>query len=112
LIVDHPAWLLPWRNPIWFEYVSHKLARLVSPLLLLVAGVANLRLVTHPLYAGLLTWHVVFYLSAFVGWWFQKAGKRSVLFGAQLMFVALNATTVLALWDAIRGRFRATWHRT
>ena len=112
LIVDHPAWLLPWRNPIWFEFVSHKLARLVSPLLLLVAAATNLWLASHPIYAVLLMWHVAFYASALVGWWFQRAGRRSVLFGAQLMFVALNATTVVALWDALRGRFRATWQRT
>ena len=112
LIVDHPAWLLPWRNPIWFEFVSHKLLRLASPLLLLVAAVANLCLASHPIYAVLLLWHVAFYVSALIGWWFQRAGRRSVLFGAQLMFVALNATTVAALWDALLGRFRATWQRT
>ena len=112
LIVNHPAWLLPWRNPIWFEFVSHKLLRLASPLLLLVAAVANLCLASHPIYAVLLMWHVAFYVSALIGWWFQRAGRRSVLFGAQLMFVALNATTVAALWDALLGRFRATWQRT
>lgn len=112
LIVNHPGWLLPWRNPIWFEFVSHKLLRLVSPLLLLAAAVANIRLANHPTYAALLTWHVAFYLSAVVGWAFQRAGRRSSLFGAPLMFVALNATTVAALWDALRGRFRATWQRS
>lgn len=112
LIVNHPGWLLPWRNPIWFEFVSHKLARLTSPLLLLTAAVANIRLSNHPLYAVLLTWHVAFYMSAFAGWAFQRAGRRSSLFGAQLMFVALNATTIAALADALRGRFRATWQRS
>lgn len=111
LIVSHPGWLLPWRNPIWLEFVSHKLARLVSPLLLLAAAITNVWLAWHPVYAVLLTWHVAFYASALVGWWFQRAGRRSVLFGAQMMFVALNATTVLALCDALRGRFRATWQR-
>lgn len=111
LIVNHSAWLLPWRNPIWFEFVSHKLARLLSPALLLAAATANILLASHPAYAVLLTWHAVFYASAMIGWWFQRAGRRSVLFGAQLMFVTLNATTVAALWDAVRGRFRATWQR-
>lgn len=112
LLVNHPTWLLPWRNPIWFEFVSHKLLRLTSPLLLLLAAAANLRLADHPAYRVILTWHAAFYLSAFAGWLFQRAGRRSVLFGAQLMFVTLNATTVAALWDALRGRFRATWQRT
>lgn len=69
-------------------------------------------LASHPHYAVLLTWHVAFYVSALIGWWFQRTGQRSVLFGAQLMFVALNATTVAALWNAVRGRFRATWQRS
>ena len=112
LIVNHPGWLLPWRNPIWFEFVSHKLARLFSPLLLATAAVANLQLASHPVYSVLLMWHVTFYGSAAAGWMFQRAGHRSRLFGAPLMFVSLNATTVAALWDALRGRFRATWHRS
>lgn len=92
--------------------VSHKLIRLVSPLLLIVAAATNLRLANHSLYALLLTWHVAFDVSALVGWWLQRTGRRSVLFGAQLMFVALNATTIVALWDAVRGRFRATWQKS
>lgn len=112
LIVNHSTWLLPWRNPIWFEFVSHKLLRLASPPLMLLAAFANVLLAIHPAYRVILTWHAAFYSSAFVGWLFQRAGRRSVLFGAQLMFVMLNATTVAALWDALRGRFRATWQRT
>ena len=73
---------------------------------------ANVTLSATPAYRVLLTLHVAFYLSAFAGWLFQRAGQRSVLFGAQLMFVALNLTTIAALCDAFRGRFRATWQRT
>ena len=112
LMVNHPSWMLPWRNPIWFEFVSHKLARLMSPLLLGIAAIANIALSASPTYGVLLTLHGTFYLSALAGWLFQKAGSRSALFGAQLMFVVLNLTTVAALCDALRGRFRATWQRT
>lgn len=111
LVINQPTCLLPWRNPIWFEFVSHKLARLVAPLLLLVAAVANVALARQPIYGVLLSMHIAFYLSALAGWAFQRAGRRSSLFGAPLMFVTLNATTVAALWDALRGRFRATWQR-
>jgi cellulose synthase/poly-beta-1,6-N-acetylglucosamine synthase-like glycosyltransferase len=111
LVLQHPAWLLPWRNPIWFEFISHKIARLASPLLLTLLAVANVMLVHEPLYGVLLTWQIAFYLSALAGWVFQQSGRRSALFGTQLMFVMLNATTTAALWDAARGRFQATWRR-
>ena len=112
LIVNHPGWLLPWRNPIWFEFVSHKLARLASPLLVAAAAVANIQLASHPVYSVLMIGHILFYGSAAAGWMFQRAGVRSTLFGAPLMFLSLNATTFAALWDALRGRFRATWQRS
>ena len=32
LIRLFPEWLSPTRNPLWFEYVSHKLLRLLAPL--------------------------------------------------------------------------------
>ncbi len=35
-----PAVLIPWRNPIWLQFLFHKLLRLVTPYLLLVGGVA------------------------------------------------------------------------
>ena len=111
LIVNQPTWLLPWRNPIWFEFVSHKLARLLSPLLLVLAAIANVWLARLPFYGVLLTLHIAFYLSALAGWAFQRAGHRSTVFAAPLLFVTLNATTVAALCDALCGRFKATWHR-
>lgn len=112
LLIHHPAWLLPWRNPIWLEYMSHKISRLFSPMLLVVLAATNLALASHPVYRILLSAHGCFYLSALAGWWFQRRGRRSVCFGAQFLFVTLNLTTIAALWDAIRGRFRATWQRT
>ncbi len=111
LIVQHPAWLLPWRNPIWFEFVSHKILRLASPLLLLILAVSNVLLFEQPLYRVLGLLHAGFYGTAFVGWFFQRVGRPSLFFGLQLMFVTLNATTVAALWDALCGRFQVTWQR-
>lgn len=112
MIVQHPAWLLPWRNPIWLEYVSHKVLRLLSPFLLLIVLTTNLLLMDQPLYRLLLILQACFYYSAFAGWLCQRLGVRSVLFGLQLTFLTLNATTLAALWDALRGRFQVTWRRT
>lgn len=112
LITAQPRWLLPWRNPIWWEYCSHKLLRLVSPLLLVVAGAANVWLLGRPVYSVTLALQIALYASAGIGWVYQQIGQRSKLFGPSLMFVSLNATTVAALWDAFLGRFQATWRKT
>jgi hypothetical protein len=111
LIVRQPRWLLPWKNPIWWEYVSHKLARLASPVLLSIAAIANLRLAAAGPYEALLAAQGAFYSAALVGWLYQRSGRRSTMFGPFLMFLSLNTTTLLALWDALRGRYRAAWQK-
>lgn len=112
LILAYPRWMKPSKNPIWWEYCSHKLARLASPLLLAVAAYANVMLVAQPFYGFLLTTQAVFYIAALIGWIYQYRGRRSQLFGPFLMFVSLNGTTVLALWDALCGRFRPAWQKS
>ena len=112
LVSSQPRWLLPWKNPIWWEFVSHKLLRLVSPLLLVAAFLSNWALASVPHYGWLLSGQLAFYGLACLGWGVARTGRKLPLVGTVLMFVSLNTTTVLALWDACRGRFRATWQRS
>ncbi|MEW9573376.1 glycosyltransferase family 2 protein [Rhodanobacter sp. Si-c] len=47
-----PWLLLPWRNPLWFRFISHKLLRLLAPWLLLALGLSAALLATrHALFA-------------------------------------------------------------
>ncbi len=111
LMLHHPRWLLPWVNPIWFEYVSHKLLRLASPLCLVTCLICHCLLLRERPYAFLFIPHAFFYYSAVAGWCCQRMGRPSQVFGVQLMFFTLNVTTVAALWDAVHNRFRVTWQR-
>ena len=112
LLFLRPSLFVPWKNPIWFEFLSHKIARLFSPICLLFAFVTNVLLVPNPVYEVLLSIQICFYVSAMTGWCYQRLERKSSLFGPSLMFVTLNTATVAALWDAILGRFRTTWTRT
>lgn len=52
LIQLAPWLLLPWANPLWFRFVSHKLLRLLAPWLILALTCSTGLLVTrHPMYA-------------------------------------------------------------
>lgn len=97
LVLNQPRWLFPWKNPIWWEFMSHKIARLVSPWLLLMVVVANVALVYQPLYMVMLGLQATFYGAALAGLWFQRYGKKSSWLGLPLMFVSMNTTTVEAL---------------
>ena len=104
LILFYPAWLLPGRNPVWFQYVSHKVCRLVSPLCLIAALVACLPLSRNPLYEALFVGQVLFYAIALVGVYTSVRWCN-----AAAVFVSLNLTTIRALLDAATGRFDVKW---
>jgi cellulose synthase/poly-beta-1,6-N-acetylglucosamine synthase-like glycosyltransferase len=111
LMRNHPAWLMPHTNPIWWEFISHKMLRLASPLLLAGATAANVLLVNEPRYAVCLALQFAFYVTAGMGWYYQRRGQRSRVFGPSLTFVSMNLMTLAAWWDALRGRFSPTWPR-
>ena len=104
LVRLYPEWLLPWRNPVWFQYVSHKLARLLSPFFLAGALGASLWLIGRPLYAGLFAAQVLMYGLALMGSIYKIRWC-----GAPAVFVSLNLTTLRALADAATGRFNVKW---
>ena len=107
----YPGWLLPWRNPVWLEFVSHKLLRLASPALLAMCAVSNACLWREGFYGVPLAAQVLFYLLSAGGWFLARGGRRVRALGIPYLFVALNATTALALADALRGRYRVQWQK-
>ena len=111
LIARLPALLLPWRNPVWFEFMSHKLLRLLCPWALLVLLLSSaflgfdarqpdlLRVTAGVLLGG----QVVFYLLSFLG---EKGGRLGKL---ARTFVVLNAAAVMGLWRHLRGAQKIAW---
>ena len=66
LLKQMPDLLVPWRNPIFIQFVSHKLVRLFVPYFLVALFVSNLFLVG-PAYRGILTLQCAWYLLACAG---------------------------------------------
>ena len=62
-----PRLLLPWRNPVWLQYVSHKLGRLAVPYAMLGIFASSIVLSTRSFYRGALWLQVAFYLLAGYG---------------------------------------------
>src|SRR5206468_9842808 len=68
LLVLEPRVLVPWRNPVWLQYVSHKLGRLAVPYALLTLFATSILLAdTNVFYELALFAQVAFYLLAGYG---------------------------------------------
>jgi cellulose synthase/poly-beta-1,6-N-acetylglucosamine synthase-like glycosyltransferase len=104
-----PALLVPFRNPVWFETVSHKILRLIAPWLMLVLAGTSLASSLSQVgmvavwMRALVATQVVFYGAAVVG---RRAGRAA---GIARTFLVLNVAAVVGLVRYLRGRQRVTW---
>jgi biofilm PGA synthesis N-glycosyltransferase PgaC len=80
-----PRLLVPFVNPVWLQYFSHKIARLLVPYALVAALAANIALAeTHVFYALMLAGQCIFYLLGGYGAWLDhKAAQAATVAAGQ-----------------------------
>jgi cellulose synthase/poly-beta-1,6-N-acetylglucosamine synthase-like glycosyltransferase len=111
LVAKLPWLLVPFKNPVWFQFVSHKLLRLVCPWALLILLVSSLLLAQASnlpdperlLWATLAIGQIAFYALAVLG---ARAGRLGAL---ARTFVVLNLAAVVGLWRFLRGSQAIAW---
>jgi cellulose synthase/poly-beta-1,6-N-acetylglucosamine synthase-like glycosyltransferase len=101
-----PALLLPWRNPLWVQFVSHKLLRLVVPWALLALLPLSWWLPDR-VYQVLFWGQLGAYGLALAG----LAGLRWRPAAAAAAFVVLNSASWVAGWVWVIGRAGASWKK-
>jgi cellulose synthase/poly-beta-1,6-N-acetylglucosamine synthase-like glycosyltransferase len=103
LFARMPAALVPFRNPSFFEVMSHKVLRLVCPWALLVLALVSLLGIQQPLLALLALGQGVFYAAALAG------GRIGRLGSLARTFVVLNAAAVVGLYRYLADAQKVTW---
>jgi cellulose synthase/poly-beta-1,6-N-acetylglucosamine synthase-like glycosyltransferase len=111
LMAKLPWLLVPGKNPVWFQFVSHKLFRLLCPwaLLILLASslvLAQSSVVPEPerwLWRGVAAGQLLFYALAALG---ARAGRLGSL---ARTFVVLNVAAVVGLWRFLRRSQAVAW---
>jgi hypothetical protein len=111
LVAKLPWLLVPGKNPVWFQFVSHKLLRLFCPWALAVLFGSSLFLSVTPAIADwerafwqvLAVAQLLFYLLAALG---ARAGRLGKL---ARTFVVLNLAAVVGLWRFLRKSQAVAW---
>ena len=105
ILAQEPRLLVPFVNPVWLQYVSHKIGRLVVPWALVGLLLSTIALAQqHVLFALLLAGQGIFYGLALSGALFQV---RDRLARVAYTFVVMNVSAVAGLL-ALR-RVREVW---
>lgn len=102
-----PGSLLPGLNPIWWQWLSHKLMRLVMPWAM-VALFLSSAFLDEPFYLLAFRLQVVGYLFGLAGLW-PPLAKLVRPAGSVASFLVLNAAAWLAFWVWISGRAGSSW---
>lgn len=95
-------WLLSLSNPLLFRFISHKVLRLMVPLLLLLMLMAS-ALAGGPFYRAVVWLQVLFYVSAALGA-LSPSAKKFKPVSIACTFVMLNAAAALAFYNFAAGR--------
>ena len=92
------------------ELISHKVLRYAVPLLLAVLLIISILLAsTSRFYLLAATLQVTFYIAAFIGWMFERQGRRLSMLAMPLYFVLANLASVLAFYQFLKGERYARW---
>lgn len=111
LVALFPEWLNPQKNPIAWQFVSHKLARLLAPLFLALCLAGSLMLAREPFYLWAsivqLALPAISYLA------FKRKDKMNQAFPlrAVCLFYTMNGLILRAFWDFVRKQTRPAWER-
>ena len=108
-----PELLLPWRNPVWWQYVSHHVLRMAVPLAMAGALGASIFLAPHSHgYAAAAVAQLMFYAMSVVGLWLALHDIRTKLFYIPFYFVFANAAIAKALLRWPQRKYDYAWNRT
>ena len=103
------AALFPWSNRVWWQWVSHKLLRLVVPWALLGMAVSCVFL-ADDVYQIFLLLQAAGYALGILGL-IPAIGRNLKPLGAAASFLVLNTAAWLAFWVWITGRAGKSWHK-
>jgi len=102
-------WLLTAKNPLRFEFVSHKLLRLLAPFALATVLLASAA-ASGSIYRWALGLQAAFYGFGILGMLHMKRGPVARLADGALTFVVLNTAALVAFAKFLTGR-KTVWVR-
>lgn len=104
-----PAVLLPFRNPLWVQFVFHKLLRLLTPYLIALLVVGLLRELIHSVATGAIDPSLLIGSAAVAALALAIRRVRQAVARQVTWAVALQASVVVATVNGFRGRWDV-WH--
>jgi poly-beta-1,6-N-acetyl-D-glucosamine synthase len=108
-LVQLAPWLMTFQNPLWLEFISHKLLRLLVPFALVVT-LGSAFFLAGPVYRLALAVQLAFYALGVLAMVPLRKGPLNRVTDAAFTFVVLNTAAVVAFANFVTGR-KPVWLR-
>lgn len=102
-----PWILLPWENPLWMRYISHKLMRLLVPFAMAILFIVSL-LLSGSFFRIFTFLQLIFYGIALAGF-LLPATRTSRIVNLGYFFMVMNAAAVAGFWKWVTGGCATAW---
>ena len=100
----------PFKNRLFFQWVSHKVFRLFSPYAMILLLVSSF-MIGNPFYSFVGLLQLIFYLVAIAGMVAMTRGKKVKLVGTASNFLMLNITAVVGLYSVLTDQTASLWKK-
>jgi poly-beta-1,6-N-acetyl-D-glucosamine synthase len=107
------ALLAPGRTPVWWQFISHHVLRMLVPPAMLAALACSIVLAgASSFYLLAMLVQCLFYLLAIAGWFFAVRGLRPKIFYFPFYFVFVQLALGQSWLRWPRGKYEYAWQRT
>jgi len=104
------ALLNPFKYPLYaWGLISHKLLRWLIPYFLIIILITNLSLFHIPFFQIIFFLQIIFYLSALIGYLWQRRGKPPFIFGIPFSFCLVNLAALVGVAQFLMGKKSGQW---
>lgn len=111
MMEQFPTWLLPWRNRLWIQLLSHKYARLAVPWLMVAALALNVAAPKSPLIWLLLAGQGLCYSLGLIGCSYKGLRSRWIMVPAGFLMLQWNCARALFAYLRCRRDPLSLWKK-
>ena len=103
LLFRYPALLFPWKNRLWWQLISHKYLRVLSPVFLASTLICSFLLREHLLIAAAFWTQIVLWILGILGLAVPATKSKLIAIPAAFTFLQLCVVRGFVFWAARSG---------
>lgn len=108
LMSIRPSFFNPIKNPVWLQFMSHKIMRLTMPFCLLTALISSYMMLDQQLYATAFMLQCLIYAIGGASFFFERLRQLRIP-GLIYFFCILNAAIVVGFYRLASGKKEGLW---